>query len=312
MRLIHIGYHKTGTNWIKDEVFAREEFGLTLPFTRKQEISAELVFPNALDFDAERARARFGPALEEAEARGLVPVVSAERLCGSPHSGGYDSKEIADRLAATFGEAKVLIVIREQRAMVLSTYLQYVRAGGTASLRDYLEPPDRGRARLPMFSFAHFEYDRLAGYYRRLFGDGNVHVLPYELFRSDPPEFVRSVLRFIGVPEPRDEVLAALPYGARRNVSFSGASLRLRRAFNFLFVRDRVNVTPIFPVERAGRRWGPRLERIDARLPRAIRGPFDRRLQARTAEIVGDRYRESNARTQLLAAADLAAFGYDV
>ena len=52
-----------------------------------------------------------------------VPVISHERLSGYPHSGGHDSKEIAHRLAAVFPNAKVVIVIREQKSMILSNYL---------------------------------------------------------------------------------------------------------------------------------------------------------------------------------------------
>jgi len=49
-----------------------------------------------------------------------VPVLSAERLSGNPDSGGYDSVHVAEYLAATFPEARVLIVIREQADMLVS------------------------------------------------------------------------------------------------------------------------------------------------------------------------------------------------
>ena len=61
-------------------------------------------------------------------------MVSFPRLSGHPYSGGYDSRMIADRVAEVFPEARILIVIREQRSMIVSTYKQYVNAGGEARL----------------------------------------------------------------------------------------------------------------------------------------------------------------------------------
>ena len=43
-----------------------------------------------------------------------TPVLSAERLSGNPHSGGYDSLQTAERLHRLFPQAKVLVVVREQ------------------------------------------------------------------------------------------------------------------------------------------------------------------------------------------------------
>lgn len=64
-----------------------------------------------------------------------TPVLSAERLSGNPHSGGYDSLQTAKRLHRLFPQAKVLVVVREQTEEILSCYNQYVRAGGVLPYR---------------------------------------------------------------------------------------------------------------------------------------------------------------------------------
>ena len=69
-----------------------------------------------------RARSILAGLLAEADAANAVPVVSHERLSGDIETGGVDSQPIADRLAETFRNAKVLIVIREQRDMLLSIH----------------------------------------------------------------------------------------------------------------------------------------------------------------------------------------------
>jgi hypothetical protein len=89
-----------------------------------------LVRARPFDFDAATVRSEFEPMLADAEREGLLPIVSFPRLSGHPYSGGYDSRPIADRIAQVFPEARILIVIREQRSTIVSTYKQYVHAGG--------------------------------------------------------------------------------------------------------------------------------------------------------------------------------------
>ena len=72
---------------------------------------------------------------------GLSPVVSFERFSGNPFSGGYDSKEIADRLVRVFPDARVLVIVREQRSMIVSTYKKYVREGGALPPSKFMRPP---------------------------------------------------------------------------------------------------------------------------------------------------------------------------
>jgi hypothetical protein len=122
---------------------------------------------------------------------GLLPVVSNERLSGHPSSGGYDSKEIADRLAAVFPEGKVLIVIREQRSVIQSVYKQYVLAGGPSPFGRFVDAPADPADRVPAFDFRFYEYHHLIRHYQDRFGGGSVRVLAYETFVQDPAEFVR-------------------------------------------------------------------------------------------------------------------------
>ena len=149
--LIHIGYHKTSTTWFQKFLFNNSAIRFILPW-RNPEILPVLVYPHALDFAPHTCRKYFQAAILEAQNCGLIPALSSEELSGNPHSGGYASKELADRLAAVFPEAKVLIVIREQKSMIVSTYKQYVKVGGTYSLANYLQPPVRGRERIPLFT----------------------------------------------------------------------------------------------------------------------------------------------------------------
>ena len=168
--LVHIGFHKTGTTWLQQGLFSSKAFNRR--FTSTQ-IRDALVGPTSYQFDPETAR-----ALLPCDSASGCCVISDERLSGSPHAGGYDSSMVAERIAATFPDAKVLIVFREQRAMIHSVYQQYVRDGGAAPLAKYLRP--RGTYEIPQFRFEHFEFHHVISHYRRLLGDDQVLALPYE------------------------------------------------------------------------------------------------------------------------------------
>lgn len=303
--LIHIGYHKTGTTWLQNYLFHDREAGFCQPWERG-EIIDRLVLADALAFDASATRAHFGVKREEAERTGLMPVLSAERLSGNPHSGGYDSKIVADNLHACFPGDRVLVVFREQRSMILSSYKQYVRVGGTGSLGRYLEPPRMGAPRAPMFRLGYFEYDHLIGYYRRLFGAERVLAAPFEWLKKDADAFSRLITDFAGVKP------AGPATKERSNIALSGLASLLKRPVNALLVRDRVNPGAVFDHPRLNTGLEAAFERIDTLTPSGVQRWFDERMKRRIAAHVGARFRESNRRLGAMLDIDLGELGYDV
>jgi hypothetical protein len=283
------------------------------------QVSRWVVAPSALDFDARRARQRLLPRLEAAGGEGTVPIVSWERLSGAERMGGYDSKELADRLAAVFPEARILLVIREQRAMILSWYKWYLTRGGSGSTQRYFHPRAR-RTRLALFGFEHFKYDRLIAHYSRLFGRERVMVLPFERLVADPRGSVGDILEFAGARHEPDALARLL--GEPRNRSRSTLALTLGRPVNALLGWDHTRDSPpgLLPTGRLGwivgkrvtsalARWQPR---VDSLLPAPLSRRFEARIRRQVAAAVGDRYARSNARTQALTGLDLAGLGYMV
>ncbi|TVQ32396.1 MAG: hypothetical protein EA376_05875 [Phycisphaeraceae bacterium] len=303
--LIHIGYHKTGTTWLQKHIFSNAQAGFSQPWTRG-EIIDRFVLVSPFKFDAPSTRAALAPGFQTAERDGRIPVLSAERLSGNPHSGAYDGAVITERLHAAYPDAKVLICFREQRSMVASVYQQYVREGDVTSLRRYMRPPERGRARVPMFSWDYLEYDALIRRYRELFGAEQILAMPYEWLRRDATNFVRKITEFAGA----DAIEA--PPSERRNIALSGLAVIVKRPMNLLFVRDRINpLAPIdsYIVSMACRRG---MEKIDRLTPGPIRRYFKSCDEARIRQEVGDRYRGSNRRLAEMLGVDLAELGYDV
>lgn len=306
--LIHIGYHKTGTKWLQSRVFPSPDMGFSMPIRLRQIVLNQVALAHELDYDPVAVAPRVDRALRNGYLPGTVPVLSHERLSGHPHSGGYDAATIAERLAALFGDARVLIVIREQRGALLSAYKQYVMEGGTASLRKYLVPPRAGSARRPLFDPQHFAYDRLIGRYRDLFGPDRVLVLPFEDLAGDPDGFCARIRAFA-----RDGTAAAdhPPVPAdREHVSPSFAALQFKRYLNALLLRDGVH-----PERGSERRWVRNLVMgatrwIDRRLPGGMVALFERAARGYVHRYAGERYDESNRRTAELIGCDLGPLGY--
>jgi len=295
--LLHIGYHKTGTTWLQSGLFRAPGFALPWPSGIIRDV---LIRPTDFTFDADRAAEFFTPASAAAASDNRIPVLSDERLSGSPHAGGYDSATIAARLASTFPEGRVLIVIREQSTAIYSMYMQYVRDGGGATLARYLAP--RNPFEVPQFRYSHYEYDHLIARYRCLFGPERVLVLAYEDLTRDPLGFCTRIAHFAGSEPPSE------PPAGRRYSSLSALTLLLKRPFNRLLVRNSLSPAAPFYVKDHERRF----EAIEQLVPRFLSRPLERRWRAEVDAHIGQRFATSNAQTAALTGLDLAALGYPV
>jgi hypothetical protein len=308
--LVHIGYHKTGTSWLQKFLF-RKPVGFRWGRKGPDTPIARLVAARSLEFDATLARADFRTELDASRERGLIPVVSLERLSGHPFSGGFDSKEMAERLASVFPEGRVLGVFREQRSMIVSTYKQYVRVGGACSLSRFIDPPRYRRPRMPLFDAQHFEYHHLLSRYRELFGAANVLFIPYELFLREPKEFVARIVDFAGLStDPRE--LEGLPLDARPNRAAPALETALKRHVNRAFGLSDLNTNPLLTAPRLCQSLYPGAKWVASVAPGYLENRAEHRLRACVADWAVGRFADSNRVTAELTGFDLGAFGYDV
>ncbi len=299
--VIHIGYHKTGTTWLQRKLFARAELGYRR--IRLTQGDLDLYRVHDFDFDASLCRAEMSSKLERCKREGLIPVVSMMRLSGNPHAGGYDSRTLADRIAAVFPGARVLLVIREQRSMILSTYAQYVKMGGPCSLRGYLLTPDDSRR--PGFRFEQFRYDRLIAHYQGLFGSERVLVQAYERFRDEPQPFAETVAAFCGGKAPPPEA-----EGAVLNRSLGPLALSLLRWLNPFVNADSLNGWSPYASKWLNKPARLLVDGVDRLTPRAVKDSIQERWRGIIeAETLG-RYEESNQRSAALTGLDLGRYGY--
>lgn len=300
---IHIGYPKTASTWLQQIVFNNENLGFSAPWGgQSPEAIEQFVITDGFHFSVESVRQIFEPGLQEARRKGLIPVMSHESLAGNQIKGSYWGKEIADRIHAVFPNAHIFLVIREQKSMVLSSYREHIKKGGTKTIQQFIGAGAKKSGFAPLCRLAYLEYDLLINYYYNLFGESNILILPFEFLKQDKQAFVKKNCEFVGSN--------AVPvYGsAATNIGFQGATLDFRRQLNRFC--DPAYFGPGGPPLTW--RLAQKLSTIfDRFVPSGIHDRAEKHYKQFIADTVGSYFHESNQRTSRLIGMSLAELGYD-
>jgi len=179
--LIHIGYPKTGSNALRAWFAAHPRIAF--------EDGAIAGWRSVYAIAAGPARSARAAAWRVTSGEGLAtphPQVGRPRVDYAglrPGEIAAGQARVCGDLAALFPGAAILIVTRGFRAMLLSSYSQYVRTGGRLDFAAFCRTDSDGV----------WDFDRLIGLYEAAFGAGNVIVLPYERLRDDPQGFLADL-----------------------------------------------------------------------------------------------------------------------
>lgn len=308
--LIHIGFHKTASTLLQQKLFTDGELGFHLPSAGRAGIHD--IFVTRVGLDPLPADAIDTLRQEQAQAikQNGTLAISHERLSGYPASGGFDQGIIAERLHDAFPDGRVVVVIREQRQIICSMYLQTISDGGTLSLKRFLNRPDPMLMRKPGFDFGYYEYDRLITKYRDLFGADNVRIMAYEQFRQNTHVEARNLVEFALGPDAADRLKDGT-LSSLVNRTRPLALQAVRRQINKL-VRSQLNERGLLPIrhdefEQAFRRILPLFDIL-----RPLDAPLKTQLQARIDAACMGRYGASNQRVADMTGLDLDALGYEM
>ncbi len=233
--IIHIGYHKTGTGWFQRRFYPAVTNACYIP---RATVRKALLEPTALHFEPESARRTLGL---DAEGCGQSVILCEEELSGNIHLGGLRgclTKDVAYRLKRTLPNARIVLLLRNQYAALASSYVQYVKEGGTHSPHHYFFPEDRYRRahyalqKGPHFTFAHFDYHTLIRHYEKVFGRDRIYVFLFEDFLKEAG-FTQSFVKELGLQVdlhriPTDDV----------NPGYPAALLPLARGLNHFTWRN--------------------------------------------------------------------------
>lgn len=242
--VFHIGFHKTASSWLQQVYFpAQSEVTLICDAQNPKDdpfLSYLVTTPDA-KFNSKECEnllweriAAYGETGDK-----CVYLVSAERLSGYPISGGFDNFRIAERIHSVMPRAKIIVVVREQTAIIRSIYKQMVREGYPGRLEEMLFS-DSWKA--PGFELSYLEYDLLISKYFSLFGEQKVLTLPYELIRENKEKLTDKLCGFLGtsasIPSKKEKLI---------NRSLPAGSLSLIRWLNH-FRRSELNPYPVFSI----------------------------------------------------------------
>lgn len=302
--IFHIGYHKTATTWFQKSVWPA---AVTHDYVPRADARSAFLDDPGFHFDPERAS-----ALLNAEARERPIAVCEENLSGYIHNGGLHgmiAPEVARRIAQLFPQAAIVLFIRRQPDMLRATYAQYVSGGGTHGPERYFFPHAHSQGALrypykaPGFSLAHFEYDRLIGFYDKIFGRENVHVYLFEDIHADSAGLLRRMEADLGLAFDHE----AISHG-KRNASLGWAGLLAMRCVNLFTRQSVVDKTVVLNVPgwQAVRHAAKAIVARTPYLRSTGRDVLGRRLTARISE----HYGPSNQRLAELRALPLEKNGY--
>lgn len=297
--LIHPGFHKTGTTYLQEVLFANPR-NFSQPWPRDF-LYEHVINPHELAFDAEGARRAFTERLSAAPGD-VLPVLSEEGLCGNPFNGAREAGILARKLRTIFDNAHVLLTVRRQAGMLRAVYIQYLKAYGRLSPEKFYDPP-----RYPEFSAFDpdvYQYHRLASAYANLFGADKVLVLPQELLQRNEPAFLEAIGKHIGmtvtiVPRDRNGV-------EDRNVSPSPAGvpfLRIGNHFSPGAFNESGLVAPLSRLGSVFRGLGYRKTPFFSDKPKEFE-----QLIAR----FDGHFAASNAQLQAFCPVDLSSLGYEL
>jgi hypothetical protein len=195
--LIHVGYAKSGSSFLRQWFAEHPQIGYC---------------PGR--FAGYAQLTELGETAEGVR----IKVTSCENFASpiiAPGEKGRDTyleaqATVCGNLAELFPAAHILIVTRGFQSMIMSSYSEYVRSGAVKSLEQLVASP---RQENP------WHYDAVIGMYRRRFGTDRVAILPWELLRDRPEEFIGRIEARFGLDH-------CPPSTQRVNRSLSPAEMR--------------------------------------------------------------------------------------
>lgn len=304
--LIHVGFPKAISSWLQKHYF-QPACGF-FKILDSLETQLTIIKPSPFHFDASAAQRTLAQHAHRG-VNGAIPVITAEALSGNMYCGGFDGHELAQRIKAVAPQARLLLMVREQRSLIRSLYKSWIVWGMPHSIERMLQPltPDLA----PQFNLDFLRFDQRITCYQQLFGRDNVLVIPYEAFRQEPIPVLQRIHRFAQAPEATLPVLHDLPVRKRVNRGTSLAWLYWLRLQNRWLYATPFNYSGLLPADND--RLMKRLTRSKKNpLPRFTDAWFEKSFQTAVAALTQGQFADSNRRLAELTGLDLARYGYEL
>ena len=338
LRYAHVGYPRAASTWLQFFLFPRHpdlhHFGRhngddILDDDLRIALWNDLIARPALLYDSQEVARTFQRLYASAAERKAVACgISQEVLTLFPFVGTVDLFERARRLHLAMGDGtRIIIVVRNQLDWIRSMFCQLLKEGGM--------PLEWGEFLFYFYyqqddsPFCTLFFDRVYEAYVDLFGEENVHVIPFELIMRDVSVFAAEICRAIGVSplfgvpkqstneRPSAKALSAHLQYNRQNAFYLGSN-HFRRPWGFASApmyhkRFGVDAPAWTTQERVRSLFG--FEHMEAAVREAEKKgeripAMDTTFPATYQELLIKEYAPHNHRLMKLAHVDLRTFGY--
>lgn len=186
-KIVHIGYPKTASTFLQQNVFANTKNYQIIDFFTCKEISHDIILNGYFsDFASHISKLPEGNL-----------IFSYEGLVGNFASGiGINSTQTADILKK-IGFNKVIVVTRKNKKKWFdSIFNHYVKTGGRLSYKDYIKNPKNSLQMRQYYPEMMKNADKLIDHYSRVFGKKNVLHLYSEEIYSPKSDFKIKLEKF--------------------------------------------------------------------------------------------------------------------
>ncbi len=266
--VLHIGVPKTATTSLQRLVFSHLPGIVYLgkPFFHGKSANERDTNPDRLDSDIIRAvrdqdsigyngsdlKRRIDAHLAAGGA-GAVTLLSEEGLTSA---GGADRGLIAARLHELFGDADIVITIRNQLTCLPSLFLHHMRKGTfpVQSFNDWVRDglaSQRSAGAADNWMVRQHDYYALYELYRRVFPNSRIFVLLYEQMRGENAPFASQIAEILEVD--KNDVARLLKGAGEENVGYTAEAVEVHSAYRRLrrtYARIRQRWMPWLELQR--------------------------------------------------------------
>jgi len=248
----HIGYPKTATSFLQDEIFPQFKSIHFIPLSELKDPLLKITSQDEFNFDYKKIREDIISKLDPDKPN----LISFEGLCGEIIFKHTNQKQIADRLHKLFPESHIIIIIRNQYDLIKSLYRQSIHLGGTKKFTEFINfqygkiKPSYitidGRVNLEMFKFL-----PLIDYYNELFNPSNVHIILFEIIKVDGIK--KFVEKFISILRTNDQIKTP---NKLTNEGYQLRQIQIARFLNKIFKKNKLienGLIPDIPIPKIGR-----------------------------------------------------------
>ena len=178
--LVHIGIHKSGSSFLQAKIFPKIKNFTNLGFYEKNLFTDDIRYfqtCSELYFD-EKKITNLINFFKKFSNENKKLLISSEAFTGNISTQSFGTgifiEMLAKRIKKYIPDAKIILILRNQKDAIYSLYKDDIQYGYTCNFNDWI------KERLKTNSLDYFKYDKLILFYQNLFGKENLHTFLYE------------------------------------------------------------------------------------------------------------------------------------